>query len=41
MTDAGVEEYVFVDFDLDMSEFTHAPIKNELIIVRTDSCRKK
>ena len=32
VTDAGVEEYVFVDFDLDMSEFTHAPIKNELII---------
>ena len=30
VTDAGVEEYVFVDFDLDMSEFTHAPIKNEL-----------
>lgn len=32
VTDAGVEEYVFVDFDLDMPEFTHAPIKNELII---------
>ena len=32
VTDAGVEEYVFVDFDLDMSEFTHAPIKNELLI---------
>lgn len=32
VTDAGVEEYVFVDYDLDMSEFTHAPIKNELLI---------
>ena len=32
VTDAGLEEYVFVDFDLDMSEFTHAPIKNELLI---------
>ena len=32
VTDAGVEEYVFVDFDLDMSEFTHAPIKNEFLI---------
>ena len=32
VTDAGVEEYVFVDFVLDMSEFTHAPIKNELLI---------
>jgi len=32
VTDAGVEEYVFVDFDLDLKEFTHAPIKNELLI---------
>jgi type III restriction enzyme len=32
VADAGVEEYVFVDFDLDMAEFTHAPIKNELLI---------
>ena len=32
VTDAGVEEYVFVDFDLDVSEFTHAPIKNELLV---------
>ena len=30
VTDTGVEEYVFVDFDLDMTEFTHVPIKNEL-----------
>lgn len=32
ITDAGVEEYVFVDFDLDMADFTHAPIRNELLI---------
>jgi type III restriction enzyme len=32
VTDDGVEEYVFVDFDLDMAEFTHVPIKNELLI---------
>ena len=32
VTDAGVEEYVFVDFDLDLTEFTHVPIKNELLI---------
>ncbi len=32
VTDAGVEEYVFLDFDLDMSEFTHVPIKNELLV---------
>ncbi|MDY0388825.1 MAG: DEAD/DEAH box helicase family protein [Methanolobus sp.] len=32
ITDAGVEEYVFVDFDLDLSVFTHAPIDNEMII---------
>lgn len=32
VTDAGVEEYVFVDFDLDMTDFTHVPIRNELLI---------
>lgn len=32
VTDAGVEEYVFLDFDLDMTEFTHVPIKNELLV---------
>lgn len=32
VTDAGVEEYVFVDFDLDMAEFTHVPIRNELLV---------
>ena len=32
VTDAGVEEYGFVDFDLDMSDFTHVPIRNELLI---------
>lgn len=32
ITDDGVEEYVFTDFDLDLTEFTHVPIKNELLI---------
>ena len=32
VTDAGVEEYVFVDFDLDMADFPHVPIKNELLV---------
>lgn len=32
ITDAGVEEYVFSNFDLDLTEFTHVPIKNELLI---------
>ncbi len=32
ITDAGAEEYVFVDFDLDLGAFTHVPIKNELLI---------
>ncbi len=32
VTDAGAEELRFVDFDLDLSEFTHAPIQNELLI---------
>lgn len=32
ITDAGVEEYVFVDFDMDLADFTHVPIKNELLV---------
>lgn len=32
ITDAGTEEYGFVDFDLDLSGFTHVPIRNELLI---------
>lgn len=32
VTDAGTEEYVFVDFDLDLLDFIHAPIRNELLI---------
>lgn len=32
ITDAGVEEYVFLDFELDLSELRHAPIKNEILI---------
>lgn len=30
--DKGVEEYGFLDFDLDLNEFNHAPINNELLI---------
>lgn len=32
ITDSGVEEYAFVDFDLDAVDFNHAPIRNELLI---------
>lgn len=32
ITDAGIEEYVFVDFNLDVSAFNHVPIRNELLI---------
>jgi type III restriction enzyme len=32
ITDAGVEEYNFTDFDLDLSDFDHVPISNELLI---------
>jgi len=32
ITDAGAEEYVFVDFDLNLADFTHVPIKNEMLI---------
>lgn len=37
VTDAGIEEYVFVDFDIDFSEFNHVPVKNELLIVSLKS----
>ena len=36
ITDAGVEEYVFVDFDLDVSVLNHAPIRNELLAQNLD-----
>jgi len=36
VTDNGVEEYNFADFDIDLTEFNHAPIKNELLITRLD-----
>lgn len=32
ITDNGLEEYGFVDFDLDLSEFKHAPINNDFLI---------
>jgi possible type III restriction protein res subunit len=31
ITDSGVEEYVFVDFNLDLTQFNHTPIQNDLI----------
>lgn len=32
ITDEGVEEYNFVDFDMDFSDFTFVPIDNDLLI---------
>ncbi len=32
ITDAGVEEYVFLDFDLGLADFNHVPIGNDLLI---------
>lgn len=32
VTDEGALEYGFVDFDLDLSEFNHVPIRNDLLI---------
>ncbi len=32
ITDEGVVEYGFVDFDLDLEDFNHVPIKNDLIL---------
>ena len=37
--DAGVEEYVLVDFDLDMADFNHIPIRNELLIQNLEDSR--
>lgn len=32
ITDNGVEEYCFVDFDIDLSDFNHVPIENDMLI---------
>ena len=32
ITDAGAEEYVFMDFDIDLSEFNHEPLTNEMLV---------
>lgn len=32
ITDSGVEEYAFVDFDLSLVDFNHIPIRNELLV---------
>lgn len=32
ITDAGAEEYVFMDFDLDLTPFTHEPLTNEMLL---------
>lgn len=32
ISDEGIEEYRFVDFDIDLSQFSHMPIDNELLI---------
>ncbi len=36
VTDEGKEEYKFVDFDIDLSNFNHAPIPNDVLIQRLD-----
>lgn len=32
VTDAGTEEYLFADFEIDRSDFQHEPITNEMLI---------
>jgi len=32
ITDAGAEEYVFIEFDIDLSDFNHEPLTNEMLI---------
>ncbi len=39
VTDAGVEEYRFIDFDLDLAPFSQAPLKNELLIQNLEDPR--
>lgn len=41
VTDAGVEEYAFVDFDLNLAEFNHAPLQNEILIQRLDDMQDR
>ncbi len=41
ITDAGVEEYVFVDFDLDLTDFKHAPIQNELLLQNLENMQDR
>ncbi|WP_239257377.1 DEAD/DEAH box helicase [Listeria ilorinensis] len=39
ITDHGMAEYKFVNFDLDTSEFNHVPIKNELLIQNLENMK--
>lgn len=41
VTDEGVEEYVFVDFDIDITEFSHVPIKNELLVQNLENMQDR
>lgn len=41
VTDAGVEEYHFVDFDVDFSELNYIPIENDLLIQRLDDMSER
>lgn len=41
ITDEGVEEYCFVDFDLDLTVFKHVPIENEMLIQNLDDMSDK
>lgn len=39
VTDAGVEEYEFVDFDIDLSEFSQVPVNNDILIQNLEDPR--
>ena len=41
VTAEGVEEYVFVDFDIDITEFSHVPIKNELLVQNLENMQDR
>ena len=39
ITDEGVEEYIFLDFDIDLNAFDHVPIKNEILMQNLEDPR--
>lgn len=41
IVESGAEEYEFVDFDLDLTEFTHVPLGNEMLLQNLEDMRDR